>query len=86
MLLSLAITGLAKVVTKALASAVFVSCAKHLKPFRPHPLEEIDSLGLKVPILKAYQVEVPVRLINYGLLGWAVIILCPILWNYFDFL
>jgi hypothetical protein len=41
----------------------------------------IDCLGRDVPANKAYWVEVPVRMVNYGVLAWATIIGAPLLWR-----
>jgi hypothetical protein len=40
--------------------------------------------GRSVPLGKAYWVEVPVRLVNYGALAWAVVVATPMLWQYFN--
>lgn len=45
------------------------------------PGEEVDVFDRPVPLVKAYWVEVPVRLLNYGSLAWSVIYLTPLLWK-----
>lgn len=45
--------------------------------------EEVDVFDRPVPLSKAYWVEVPVRLINYGSLAWSVVYLTPVLWRWF---
>ncbi len=46
--------------------------------------EEHDVFGHKVALTKAYWVEVPVRLINYGALAWSTVVLTPLLWQRFQ--
>lgn len=80
MLLSLLIAGLCKVVGKMIPSALFDWLFRS-GVLRPHPEELRDGFGQAVPRHKAYYFEVPVRLINYGSLGIATVVLCPLCWQ-----
>ena len=38
-------------------------------------------VGNLIPIEKLYNVEVPMRLLNYGSVAWAVIVFVPLIWE-----
>ena len=46
--------------------------------------EKFDTEGQPVPLSKAYIVEVPTRLMNYGCTALATVALVPIVWQYFE--
>lgn len=46
--------------------------------------EKFDTEGQPVPLSKAYVVEVPTRLMNYGCTALATVALVPIVWKYLE--
>jgi hypothetical protein len=65
-----------KVLSKELFSALLLLAAP-----APSEGEGKDSLGFPVPARKAYRVEVPLRILNYGALAWSVVVGAPLLWT-----
>eukprot|EP01034_Spumella_vulgaris_P022939 gene22939-29123_t len=72
-----------KLLSKVVAAKIFMTLVKSdITPILEE--EERDVFGRPVPLEKAYWVEVPVRLISYGSLAWAVVVAAPMLWTHFN--
>eukprot|EP01032_Pedospumella_encystans_P009031 gene9031-10665_t len=74
------ICGLGKVLFKIMPSIVFTTLYKY-KLICDSEIHRKDCFDRVVPAAKAYCVEVPVRVLNYALLGMLTILACPYVWQ-----
>lgn len=79
LLVAAAVAGAARVLSKALAQGLALRLLATGR-LRPHPAERKDVLGRPVPDVKLYCVEVPTRLVSYGVLALSVVVLTPAAW------